>query len=136
MHSKQQHHKHAISETSMVAFVYTFSTTARAPCDICTGTCGVLLVEVFFFFFLFIQETYGDEECSWWVFTVGPSSGRCDPDKSGRLPVTYLAFPEVKLHLIHHLLHLCSSVFVPYASALLSTATVPRQLGKLLRNLL
>lgn len=131
MHSKQQHHKHAISETSMVAFVYTFSATACAQCDICTGTCGVLLAEGCFFF---IRETYGDEECSWWVFTVRPSSGRCDPDKSGRLPVTYLTFPEVKLRLIHHLLHPCSSVFILYFHALLLTAIVPRQLRKLLRN--
>lgn len=88
----------------------------------------------FFLFFFFIQETYGDEECSWWVFTVRPSGGCCDPDKSGRLPATYLTFPEVKLRLIHHLLHLCASVFVLYIFALLLTAVVPWRLRKLLHN--
>lgn len=87
-----------------------------------------------FFFFFFIQETYGDEECSWWVSTVRPSGGRCDPDKSGRLPVTYLTFPEVELRLIHHLLHLCASVLALYIFAPLLTAVVPRRLRKLLHN--
>lgn len=105
---------------------------SAAHCDICPGTCAVLQAGGVFLFF--IPETYGDEECSCWVFTVRPSGGRCDPDKSGRLPVTYLTFPEVKLRLIHHSLHLCASLSLLYIFALLLTAAVPRRLRKLLRK--
>lgn len=118
----------------MVAFVYTFSRHSAHSVGHLHWNMWCFASWSLFLFFLYIQETYGDEECSWWVSTVRPSGGRCDPDKSGRLPVTYLTFPEVELRLIHHLLHLCASVLALYIFAPLLTAVVPRQLRKLLHN--